>query len=85
MTIPAGTKISVGTIDTIDSAKNHVGDRFQASLEEPLIVDDNVVAAKGVDVCGRLNYRTRYTRQINLFAAPTFHTLSHNGDEIAYL
>jgi hypothetical protein len=54
VTIPAGTRISVRTIDAIDSTKNHVGDRFQASLEEPLIVDDNVVAAKGTDVYGRL-------------------------------
>ena len=54
LTIPAGTRISVRTIDAIDSSQNHVGDRFQASLEEPLTVDDNVVAAKGADVYGRL-------------------------------
>jgi len=54
VTVPAGTRISVRTIDAVDSAKNHVGDRFQASLEEPLIVDDHVVAAKGADVYGRL-------------------------------
>src|SRR6202012_2961558 len=54
VTIPAGTRISVRTIDDIDSAKNHVGDRFEASLEEPLIVDGNVVVAKGADVYGRL-------------------------------
>ena len=54
VTIPAGTRISVRTIDAIDSTKNHVGDRFQASLEEPLIVDGNVIAAKGADVYGRL-------------------------------
>ena len=54
VTIPAGTRISVRTIDDIDSTKNHVGDRFQASLDEPLIVDDKVVAAKGADVYGRL-------------------------------
>jgi len=53
-TIPAGTVISVRTIDSIDSEKNHVGDRFQASLEEPLIVDGVVVAPKGADVYGRL-------------------------------
>jgi hypothetical protein len=54
VTIPAGTRISVRTIDAIDSTKNQVGDPFQASLEEPLIVDDKVVAAKGADVYGRL-------------------------------
>jgi hypothetical protein len=54
VTIPAGTRISVRTVDGIDSAKNDVGDRFQASLEEPLIVDGNVVVAKGADIYGRL-------------------------------
>jgi len=54
VTIPAGTRISVRTIDGIDSTKNHVGDRFQASLEEPLMVDGKVVVAKGADVYGRL-------------------------------
>ena len=54
LTIPAGTQISVRTIDGIDSRKNHVGDRFQASLEEPLFVDGNQVVPKGADVFGRL-------------------------------
>jgi hypothetical protein len=55
VTIPAGTRISVRTIDGIDSTKNHVGDRFQASLEEPLTVEGSIVAAKGADVYGRLS------------------------------
>jgi hypothetical protein len=55
VTIPAGTQIAVRTIDAIDSTKNHVGYRFQASLEEPLWVDGNIVVPKGADVCGRLD------------------------------
>ena len=54
VTIPAGTRISVRTIDSIDSTRNRVGYRFQASLEEPLSVDGNVVVPKGADVYGRL-------------------------------
>ena len=54
VTIPVGTRISVRTIDSIDSTKNRVGYRFQASLEEPLSVDGNVVVPKGADVYGRL-------------------------------
>src|SRR5215472_1980878 len=53
--IPAGTQISVRTIDSIDSTRNHVGDRFQASLEQPLWVDGNMVVPKGADVYGRLD------------------------------
>ena len=54
ITIPAGTRISVRTIDSIDSTQNREGYRFQASLEEPLSVDGNVVVPKGADVYGRL-------------------------------
>jgi hypothetical protein len=55
VTIPAGTRISIRTIDSIDSTRNRVGYRFQASLEEPLAVDGNVVVPKGADVYGRLD------------------------------
>jgi hypothetical protein len=54
VTLPAGTRISVRTIDGIDSTKNRVGDRFQATLEEPLMIDGDVIVDKGVDVYGRL-------------------------------
>lgn len=54
VTIPAGTRISIRTIDDIDSAKTHLRDRFEASLTEPLIADGNVVVARGADVYGRL-------------------------------
>jgi hypothetical protein len=54
VTIPVGTRISVRTIDSIDTTKNREGYRFQASLEEPLSVDGNVVVPKGADVYGRL-------------------------------
>lgn len=54
VTVPAGTRISVRTIDRIDSSKNHPGDRFEASLEQSLTIDGNVVVAKGADVYGRL-------------------------------
>ena len=54
VTIPAGTRISVRTIDAIDSEKNHLGDRFEASLQEPVTVDGRVVVPKGASVYGRL-------------------------------
>ena len=54
VTVPAGTRLSVRTIDAIDSAKNHVGDRFEASLEEPVTIDGRVVVPNGASVYGRL-------------------------------
>jgi hypothetical protein len=57
-TIPAGTNITIRTIDAVDSDRNQVGDKFQASLEQPIIVDDAVIVPKGADVYGRLTEAT---------------------------
>ncbi len=56
--VPSGTRILIRTIDAIDSDRNRVGDRFQASLEQPLVIDDIVVVPKGADVYGRLAQAT---------------------------
>jgi hypothetical protein len=54
VTIPAGTRVTVRTIDAIDSTQNRVGDRFQVSLEEPLRVDGNEIVSRDAGVYGRL-------------------------------
>jgi hypothetical protein len=54
VTVPVGTPLLVRMIDSVDSEKNKIGDRFRASLEEDLVVGDVVVAPKGTDVYGRL-------------------------------
>ena len=54
LTIPAGTRISVRTIDAIDSTRNLVGDSFQASLAEPLTLDGKVIVEQDALVFGRL-------------------------------
>lgn len=54
VTVPAGTRLVVRMIDSVDSETNHVGDRFHASLESDLVAEGTVVAPKGADVYGRL-------------------------------
>ena len=54
VTLPAGTRISVRTLDVIDTTEKQAGDPFQASLAEALVVDGNVIVAKDADVYGRL-------------------------------
>ena len=54
VTVPAGQSILVRMIDGVDSARNHVGDIFHASLETDLNVNGMLVARKGTDVYGRL-------------------------------
>lgn len=55
VTVPAGTRIVVRTIDAVDSDKNRVGDKFAATLDQPLYVNDLIVAPRGTDVYGRLD------------------------------
>lgn len=54
VTIPAGTRISVRTIDAIDSSRNLPGDRFQASLAEPLMLGGNLIVEQDAFVYGQL-------------------------------
>jgi len=54
VTVPAGTRILIRTIDPIDTTKQKTGYRFSASLETNLQVDDTVVAPRGTTVYGRL-------------------------------
>ena len=54
ITVPAGTRILIRMIDSIDSSKQKAGDRFTASLETNLVVDSVVVAPRGTTVYGRL-------------------------------
>jgi len=54
VTVPAGTRLTVRTIDAIDSDKNHVGDKFLATLEQALYVNNVSVVPRGADVYGRL-------------------------------
>jgi hypothetical protein len=54
ITVPAGTRILIRMIDSIDSSKQKAGDRFTASLETNLQVEDVIVAPRGSRVHGRL-------------------------------
>jgi hypothetical protein len=52
--VPAGTRILIRMIDSIDSSKQKAGYRFTASLETNLQVDNVVVAPRGTKLYGRL-------------------------------
>src|SRR5215467_13754480 len=54
VTVPAGTRILIRTIDSIDTTKQKAGYRFTASLETNLQVDNTVVAPRGTTVYGKL-------------------------------
>jgi hypothetical protein len=52
--IPASTSVRVQMIDAVDSAVNHVGDMFDASLASPIVVDDQIVVPAGTDLTVKL-------------------------------
>jgi hypothetical protein len=54
ITVPAGMRILVRMIDSIDTAKQKTGYRFTASLETNLQAEDVIVAPRGTIVYGRL-------------------------------
>ena len=54
VTVPAGTRVLIRTIDPIDSSKNKAGYRFTASLETNLQADDVVIAPRGTTLYGKL-------------------------------
>jgi hypothetical protein len=50
--IPAGTVLTVRLGNTVGSKTSHTGDRFQASLAEPIVVGNKAVAPAGSSVAG---------------------------------
>jgi hypothetical protein len=54
ISVPTGTRLTIRTVDAIDSDRNRVGDKFAATLDQPLYVNDMLVVPKGADVYGRL-------------------------------
>jgi hypothetical protein len=52
--IDAGTTVTIRMIDSVDSSVNHAGEIFHASLENPIVVGDQVIVPRGADVYTRL-------------------------------
>jgi hypothetical protein len=62
--LPAGTPIVVRLRKPLSSAKVHSNETFSAVLEEPVVINDHVVAEQGVTVTGRI-VEAKSTRQAN--------------------
>jgi hypothetical protein len=53
-TLPAGTNIHVRLLETLDTRRNRAGDRFTASLDQPVVEGNRVVVPRGAMVSGHL-------------------------------
>ncbi len=54
LSLPAGTTVRVRLVEAIDTRRNRAGDRFTASLDEPLVAGDRVVVPKGTSFYGHV-------------------------------
>lgn len=54
VSLPAGTMLAVRLIDRVSSDKSQAGDRFEGTLDRPVVVGGKVVADKGSSVVGRV-------------------------------
>ena len=73
VTIPSGTPVHIQMIDSVDSATNHVGDIFRASLALPIMVNGEPIVTAGTNIfvkltdsssAGRLTGRAELTLQL---------------------
>jgi hypothetical protein len=54
LTIPSGTVLKVRMIDGVDSETSQLGQTFQASLDDPIVVDGQTVVPRGADIVAKL-------------------------------
>ena len=54
VSLPAGTKLVVRMIDSVDSERNRAGQTFAASLDEPVLLNGEAVIPRGADVVVKL-------------------------------
>jgi hypothetical protein len=52
--LPEGTNIAVSLQNAISSASSHAGDSFAAAIDEPVVIDNRIVIAKGAPATGRV-------------------------------
>ncbi len=53
--LAAGTPLTVRIGERISAAINQVGDTFFATLEQPLVIDDFIIAERGARVVGKVS------------------------------
>jgi len=89
--VPKGTPVSIRMIDAVDSATAHVGETFKASLDSPIVVDNETVFPKGAEVyvkltkvesAGRLSGKSELQLQLDrIFLGDKSYVLESNTFE----
>jgi hypothetical protein len=91
VTVPSGALVAVRMIDAIDSETAHVGETFKASLDAPILVDNDTVFPKDsevfvkvtkVDSAGRVRGKSELQLQLDrIFLGKKSYTLQSSTYE----
>ena len=91
VTVPKGTPVSIRMIDAVDSATAHLGETFKASLDSPIVVDNETVFPRGAEVyvkltkvesAGRVSGRSELQLQLDrIFLGNKSYMLDSNAFE----
>lgn len=52
--LPEGTPVPIRLLTALSSATSHTGDTFNATVDEPVVVDGQVLLARGTPAAGRV-------------------------------
>ncbi|MFB3916399.1 MAG: hypothetical protein ACE14M_06705 [Terriglobales bacterium] len=81
--LPAGTPVSIRLQSGVSSATAHPGDRFDAVLDQPLVVKGRIVAQRGAPVVGRIVQARRSGRMHNSgYLRLTLASININGKQV---
>ncbi len=84
ITLPEGTNLVVVVNQSLSSATNHAGDRFDASLAAPLVIDGKTVLPKGAPVTGEVTAAKESGRLQNPgYLRLTLRAIEVGGKEVA--
>ncbi len=78
LTIPAGTQITVRLIDGINSEKTGAGERFRASIDDPVVIGDKVAIPRDADATVQI---VKAEKSSELFVK--LYDVTVNGKQIA--
>ena len=52
--LPVGTPLAIRLLSTISSGSSHAGDTFEGKLDDPVVIGDQELAARGLALYGRV-------------------------------
>jgi hypothetical protein len=91
VTVPSGALVAVRMVDSVSSETAHVGETFKASLDVPIVVDNDTVFPKGsqvfvkvskVDAAGRVRGKSELQLQLDrIFLGNKSYTLQSSTYE----